>query len=54
MALDSRVAFQQRAAQVDIPTADIDALEVTGGLTRSPNMHFAVNINRVHQMNVHW
>ena len=30
MALDSRVAFQQRAAQVDIPTADIDALEVAG------------------------
>ena len=30
MALDSRVAFQQRAAQVDIPAADIDALELAG------------------------
>ena len=30
MALGSRVAFQQRAAQVDIPAAEIDALEEAG------------------------
>ena len=30
MALDSKAAFQQRAAQVDIPVQEVDALELAG------------------------
>lgn len=30
MALDSRIAFQQRAAQCGIPQAEVDQLDITG------------------------